>query len=202
MRYAAGRKEETRARIVDAASRGFREHGLDRLGVAAIMSELGLTHGGFYAHFPDKDALVCAACERAFADAWAGADRQPPRPPREAVRGVARAYLSPAHRTGRACGCLLAALGPELSRGSPAVRRVVARIVGDRLSTLSARMPGRTARSRRDAATLLVSTLVGTMIVSRLLPEREGRRSLLVTRRVVDRVIAASTSRPSRRIRS
>jgi TetR/AcrR family transcriptional repressor of nem operon len=199
MRYAADHKQRTRERIVESASRGFREHGLAGLGVAALMSELGLTHGGFYAHFRDKDALVCAACERAFADGWAGVDRQAPRSPRDAVRGIARGYLSPAHRTGRASGCLIAALGPELARSSPVVRRAVTAIVEDRLSRLSANMPGRSARSRRDAATLLIATLVGTMVVSRLLPEREGRRSLLVTRRLIDRAAATSAARPPRR---
>lgn len=202
MRYDAQHKQRTRERIVAAAGRGFRERGVDGLGVAAVMGELGLTHGGFYAHFRDKDALLCAACEQAFAAMWAGVDAEPPRPARETIRAIARGYLSPAHRAGRGDGCLLAALGPELSRSSPAVRRTVSRLVTRRLDLLAARMPGSTAQARHDAATLLIATLVGTMIVSRLLPDTDGRRSLLVARRAIDRAVRSRTDAPARRTRS
>ena len=201
MRYDAQHKQRTRDRIVAAAGRGFREHGVDGLGVAAVMGELGLTHGGFYAHFRDKDALLCAACEQALAAMWAKFDAQPPRPSEVAVRAIARGYLSPAHRTGRGDGCLLATLGPELSRSSPAVRRTVARLVSGRLDSLAPHMPGRTPQERRDAATLLIATLVGAMVISRLLPEREGERSLLVARRAINRQ-AARAAATSRRTRS
>lgn len=202
MRYNTAHKQHTRDRIVEAAGRGFRARGIDGLGVAALMSELGLTHGGFYAHFPDKEALVCAACERAFAEAWADFDRQPGVTPRDTVRRIARSYLSPARRAGHAEGCLIAALGPELARGSPVVRRAATAMVDARLTKLAARMPGRTAQRRRDAATLLVSMLVGTMVVSRLLPEEQGRRSLRVTQRLVAQAAGAGAATRSRRTRS
>jgi TetR/AcrR family transcriptional repressor of nem operon len=202
MRYAADHKRQTRDRIVDAAARGFRAHGVDGLGVAALMSELGLTHGGFYAHFPDKESLVCAACERAFAEGWAAFDRQPGVTPQDTLRRIARSYLAPARRASHADGCLIAALGPELSRGAPAVRRMASALVDGRLSKLAARMPGRTPRRRRDAATLLISVLVGTMVVSRLLPEEEGRRSLRVTARLIEQAAGARQAIRSRRTRS
>jgi TetR/AcrR family transcriptional repressor of nem operon len=202
MRYSTDHKQHTRDRIVEAASRGFREHGVDGLGLAALMSELGLTHGGFYAHFPDKEALVRAACERAFADGWEGFERQPGVTPRDSVRRIARSYLSPARRAARGDGCLIAALGPELARSTPAVRRHATAMVDAGLTTLAARMPGRTAARRRDAATLLISMLVGTMVVSRLLPEEKGRRSLRVTQRLIEHAAGARAATRSRRTRS
>jgi len=184
MRYPASRKDHTRARIVAAASRGFRAHGLTGLGVAAVMGEIGLTHGGFYAHFAGKDALVIEACRRALAESWRPFEGLQG-PPAVVVRDIATSYLSAAHRAGRAGGCVIAALGPEIARSEPAVRRAVAAEVEARLARLGTRMPGGTARRRKDAATLLMATLVGTLLLSRLLPEREGLRSLTIARRLI-----------------
>ena len=65
-RYSTDHKEKTRAAIVDAAAERIRSGGFDALGVASIMAEAGLTHGGFYAHFPSRDALLAAAVTRLF----------------------------------------------------------------------------------------------------------------------------------------
>ena len=62
MNYAQVRKEETRKRIVETASRLFQEKGVDGVGVDEIMRESGLTHGGFYGHFRNKEQLVAEAC--------------------------------------------------------------------------------------------------------------------------------------------
>ncbi len=68
MRYDPGHKNETRDRVLKAAARSMRTDGPHKLGVAAVMAEAGLTHGGFYAHFPSRDALVIATVERLFED--------------------------------------------------------------------------------------------------------------------------------------
>jgi TetR/AcrR family transcriptional repressor of nem operon len=194
MRYPAHHKRHTRERIVAAASHGFREHGIAGLGVAAVMAELGLTHGGFYAHFPDKDALVAAACRRALSDAWASLDDYAGLAPDAVVRALSRSYLADANRRRRGEGCPVAALGGELARSAPPVRRAVAREVTARLARLAPLMPGRTPRRRQDAATLLVSTMVGALVLSRLLPDREGRRSLDVARRLIGHAADAAQS--------
>ncbi len=61
----ASRKELSHERIVDAAARAIRREGYAGVGVADVMKEAGLTHGGFYAHFPSRDAMLVAAMERA-----------------------------------------------------------------------------------------------------------------------------------------
>jgi TetR/AcrR family transcriptional repressor of nem operon len=66
MRYSDTRKEETRKKIVRAAAAAVRARGPDMVGVAEVMAEVGLTHGGFYAHFPNKEALIAAAVGEAF----------------------------------------------------------------------------------------------------------------------------------------
>ncbi|HJS84299.1 MAG TPA: helix-turn-helix domain-containing protein, partial [Acetobacteraceae bacterium] len=112
MRETGRRGAETRARIIEAAGRLFRERGIDAVGLDAIMHEAGLTHGGFYAHFPSKEALVAEATEAALARSasrWEAIAREQPE------TGLARivdSYLDPAHVAAPARGCLLAALGP------------------------------------------------------------------------------------------
>src|SRR5439155_12990901 len=66
MRYSATHKEETHKRIVKTAAKSFRKHGINGIGVVPLMKETGLTHGGFYAHFKSKDALIAAAIDAAF----------------------------------------------------------------------------------------------------------------------------------------
>jgi len=187
MRYSPRHKLETRERIVAAASRGFRTRGLAGTAVAAVMAEAGLTHGGFYAHFADKDALTAAACRRALAEAWSDFDTNTAAPPGSVRQRLIDRYLSAAHRSGVAEGCVLSALGPEIARATPAVRRALGAEIETHLARLAAVMPGDTPRQLRDEAGVLISTLVGSVILSRLLPERAGRRHLAATRAVVGR---------------
>src|SRR5918993_4913708 len=187
MRYSPRHKLDTRDRIVAAASRGFRAHGLAGIAVAAVMADAGLTHGGFYAHFADKDALAAVACRRALADAWSEFDGDPPALPATVRQRLIDRYLSGRQRTRVADGCVLAALGPEIARAAPAVRRALGEEIETHLAWLADVMPGDTPQQRRDEAGVLISTLVGSVILARLLPARAGRRHLAATRTVVQR---------------
>ena len=55
MRYGKEHKEETHKKVVEAASRRFRKDGIEATGVVDLMADVGLTHGGFYAHFSSKE---------------------------------------------------------------------------------------------------------------------------------------------------
>jgi len=85
--------------IEAAASRLFRERGLHGVTVADVMAEAGLTHGGFYAHYPSKDALAATACESAFAVAEGKWQRriEAAATPRDARRVIAERYLGAAN---------------------------------------------------------------------------------------------------------
>ncbi|MFE0755916.1 TetR/AcrR family transcriptional regulator [Inquilinus sp. NPDC058860] len=117
MRYSKDHKQETRERIIRTAARRFREDGVEAVGVAALMADAGLTHGGFYAHFPSKEALVAAACAEGFGESR-GRMRQlvEARPPGGRLAAMAETYLSPAHRDHPGQGCVAAAIGPEIAR--------------------------------------------------------------------------------------
>ncbi|MGK9167713.1 TetR/AcrR family transcriptional regulator [Inquilinus limosus] len=117
MRYSKDHKQETRERIIRTAAKRFREEGVEAVGVAALMADAGLTHGGFYAHFPSKEALVAAACVEGFGESQARLRRTVERrPPGERLAAMAETYLTPAHRDHPGEGCTAAAIGPEIAR--------------------------------------------------------------------------------------
>ncbi|WP_034850392.1 TetR/AcrR family transcriptional regulator [Inquilinus limosus] len=117
MRYSKDHKQETRERIIRTAAKRFREDGVEAVGVASLMADAGLTHGGFYAHFPSKEALVAAACTEGFGESQTRLRQIVERhPPGERLTALAEAYLSPTHRDHPGEGCTAAAIGPEIAR--------------------------------------------------------------------------------------
>lgn len=119
----AQQKAATRATILDLAARRLRGEGLAGNAVHRLMRDCGLTHGGFYVHFPSKDALDVAALEQAMAEHASRDAALPPDLSRaERRKQRARRYLSRAHRDDREHGCPLAALLSEAARGAPELR--------------------------------------------------------------------------------
>src|SRR5215207_9268938 len=97
-RPSPSRKEASHERIVDAASRAIRRSGYGGTAVADIMKDAGLTHGGFYAHFASREAMLAEAADRAGAEAVAALARiAAAAPPREALQALLREYLSKEH---------------------------------------------------------------------------------------------------------
>jgi len=176
------RKEDTHARIVDIAARAIRKHGYAGVGVADVMRQAGLTHGGFYAHFESRDALLVEALERAAHESAAVVARAAAaRRGRNvsAFRSLVEAYLDDAHLASLEAGCPVAALGSDMPRQSRAVReasvvRVEALIAGVR-STLP--------RSSRSTAVVVTGTLVGSLQVARALGANADGRAVLAAAR-------------------
>lgn len=122
MRYSSEHKAETRSRIVSLAAQQIRLKGPAQVAVTEVMASAGLTHGGFYAHFPSKDALVAEAVEAMFADAQSRTPALDDALADEttdvlgAFRTYLASYLSPAHRDGPERGCPLPALSTDMAR--------------------------------------------------------------------------------------
>lgn len=137
MRYHPEDKEKTRQRILAVASRRYRSEGFNGVGIANLMADLGLTHGGFYAHFSDKEALIAAVCDATFSAqsaAWHAQAQQ--HPDLRAPEAIARDYLSPRHRDHPESGCLAAALAGEMSRRDTRARAAFTRGVRGQLEQL------------------------------------------------------------------
>jgi TetR/AcrR family transcriptional regulator, transcriptional repressor for nem operon len=121
MRYAAGHKQRTRAKIVRAAGRVFRREGYHAAGVDKVMEEAGLTAGGFYAHFVSKEALLAATLEPTAAEVGGRRDKElESLAGRAWVEAFIERYLAPRHMRNTEGGCPLPALASEVARaGSP-----------------------------------------------------------------------------------
>ena len=127
--------------VVAAAPDGARG-GIDGTGVADIMKEAGLTHGAFYAHFASREAMLAEAADRAGAESVAAAASVVAAvPPEKCLRALIRAYLSKTHLEAIETGCPISALGSEMPRQSPTVRRAATRRIKEMIDLVARQLP-------------------------------------------------------------
>ncbi|MGB8420153.1 TetR/AcrR family transcriptional regulator [Paraburkholderia sp.] len=162
------KKEITHDHIVEVAARAIRRSGYDGTGVADIMKEAGLTHGGFYAHFPSREALLVEAADRAGADAVELFEQiAASAPPEQALTSMVRAYLSREHFEDIETGCPVSALGSEMPRQAPAVRRAATRRIKEMVDLIARQLPDWGQPGSHEQALLTAATIVGTMVLAR-----------------------------------
>lgn len=167
MRYAKGHKENTRERIVQAASRRFRQDGAEGVGVATLMAEAGLTHGGFYSHFDSKEALLSATIEEGMAQALDELIRLSKRYGDD-VTALARVYLHDKHRDHPENGCAAASLTPELARHSPQTRAIFTARLQALFKLIEGRLPGTwPAARRRERSMAIFASMMGALQLAR-----------------------------------
>ncbi|MEP7099288.1 MAG: TetR/AcrR family transcriptional regulator [Burkholderiales bacterium] len=163
------RKELTHERIVDAAAAAIRRSGYDGTGVADIMKEAGLTHGGFYAHFDSRTQLLAEAIDRAGSKSMERMRKVTERAaPEDALQAFVDAYLSDAHVETPEAGCTLAALGTETPRQAPEVRQVCSRRLKDMVDLVERQLPDWGAPGQHDKALAILSCMVGAMVIARV----------------------------------
>jgi len=170
MKKTATRKEESHERIVRAAARAIRKHGYEGLGVAEVMKEAGLTHGGFYAHFDSRDALLVEAADRAGAESIENLSRAvAAAKPGEELGAFVDSYLSDRHLHApeQGLGCAVAASGSEVPRQPPEVRRAATRRIKDLIGLVERQMPGWGKAGNREKAMAILGCLVGTLLIAR-----------------------------------
>ena len=165
---ASSRKEATHERIVKTAARAIRRSGYGGAGVAEIMKEAGLTHGGFYAHFKSREAMLAEAGDRAGAETVATMERvAAAAPPEKALQAILRTYLSKAHFDAVETGCAVAALGSEMPRQSPQVRRAATRRIKEMIDLVGRHSPEWGQPGAHERALVTVSTVVGALVLAR-----------------------------------
>ena len=179
------RKQITHERIVDTAAAVLRASGFAGVGVADIMKRVGLTHGGFYAHFASRDALLCEAVERAGADSRMRVAKSVAlRKARGAspLRAFIENYLSDAHLAAPEQGCPVAALAAEMPRQSPEVAQAAAQRVRKLIAIVRESLPP----SAAEQAAVVAAQLVGALQLARAFGDNaEGRAVLAATRRAL-----------------
>ena len=179
MKVSRIQEAENHERILDVATRLFRERGIDGIGLADLMKAAGLTHGGFYGHFKSKEDLVAQACARAVSrmrQNWTNVIDQATGDPLEAL---AATYLTPKHRDGAGRGCPMAALGSEIARQGPPVRRAFTDELRPFLDYLSRIVQGNSNNLRRQKALATYAGLVGALIISRAVDDPDLSNEIL-----------------------
>jgi AcrR family transcriptional regulator len=167
-RTTSRRKDVTHERIVAAAARAIRRSGYAGTGVADVMKDAGLTHGGFYAHFASREAMLAEAADRAGTEGVAAVERvAAAAPPRKALQALLRAYLSKAHVEGVETGCAVAALGSEMPRQAPVVRRAATRRIKDMIDLVARQSPEWGQPGAHQHALVTVATMVGALVLAR-----------------------------------
>jgi TetR/AcrR family transcriptional regulator, transcriptional repressor for nem operon len=169
MRYSREHKLETHARIVKKASVRLREMGAHGIGVADLMKDAGLTHGGFYAHFDSRDALVIEALTHAMdrsTERWRKLAEETS--PEKRFSMIVNSYLASLHRDNPGHGCAIPALGAEIAREGSKTRRAFAGKLQQMIDMLAEQIPNLPRKAARRQATAAIATMMGTLVMARI----------------------------------
>jgi TetR/AcrR family transcriptional regulator, transcriptional repressor for nem operon len=179
-RVAPSAKDVTHERIVDAAARAIRRSGYDGTSVADIMKEAGLTHGGFYAHFASREAMLAEAADRAGAEAAAVSARvAATAPPEQALHRLLHAYLSKEHAKNVEMGCPVVALGSEMPRQASEVRSAATRRIKEMIDIVARQLPDWGQPGAHEHALVIVATMVGALLLARAVDDPKLSDALL-----------------------
>jgi TetR/AcrR family transcriptional repressor of nem operon len=184
MRYRPEHKTEIHQKIVKDASRRVRAEGLGGAAVAAVMRDTGLTHGGFYKHFANKDALLIESLRDAFRDIadklLHAAEQSRSEPPWKAI---VKAYLKLEYCDHAERGCPLTALAPELARVDETMRSQIFIELVNYRDRMVPFMPGRRTADKERAFFVIFSTMVGAVEIARMLPDPAAQEKVLSSAR-------------------
>jgi TetR/AcrR family transcriptional repressor of nem operon len=196
MRVTKEQAAQNRRQILDIAGRLFRERGFEGVAVAELMKAVGFTHGGFYNHFPSKDALAAEACAVSLERSNAELAGTLAEAPHKAWNRFLAQYLTRAHRDDPAHGCTLAALAADAARQGKEVQarfaealEEVVEIIAGHLATAQAKARPKRARGRaRERAMRIYCELVGAVVLARAVAGADAALSdeiLSTTRRAL-----------------
>ncbi len=196
MRYVGDHRRQTHSRIVENASYGLRQKGVNGLSVADLMKLAGLTHGGFYNHFDSRAALVGEAIAFAMEQMTGRWKKLATRKiDGDRFEALIADYLSPRHRDDSKHGCALPALAADVARSSPSERRAFASKLEKMIDVFVALLPDEEPQHARQIATGAIATMVGSMVLSRAVGAGKFSDGILDA----GRMTAGSRVRKSRR---
>jgi TetR/AcrR family transcriptional regulator, transcriptional repressor for nem operon len=194
MRYSKEHKQETHERIVKRAAVRLREKGAHGVGVADLMKEAGLTHGGFYAHFDSREALVIEAMGHIMdrsTERWRKLGEQAP--PEKRLATIVDSYLTAAHRDEPGHGCAVPTLGAEIARESPKTRKAFAVKLEQMIDMLASLIPDLPPKAARKQAMAAIGTMMGTLVMARIAGSGEFSDEILAAGReaILNRMVPA-----------
>ena len=200
MRYSKEHKQETHTRIVRKASVRLREKGAHGIGVADLMKEAGLTHGGFYAHFDSREALVIEAFNYAMdrsTERWRKLAEQTP--PEKRFAAIVDSYLTTLHRDDPGHGCAVPTLGPRSrARARKRARSFAARL-DEMIEMMADQVPELPRKAARAQAIAALATMAGALVLSRVAGSGEFSEEILGVGR--EAALSRATKAPAKKPR-
>ena len=196
MRYSKEHKAETHERIVKQASVRLRERGAHGIGVADLMKEVGLTHGGFYAHFDSREALVIEAFGYAMDrgnERWRKLVKETP--PEKRLATIVDSYLSTTHRDDPGRGCAVPSLGAEIARESPKTRKAFAARLERMIDMIADQIQDVPPKVARKQAMAALATMMGTVVMARVAGNGEFSDDILAAGR--EAVLSRAAAKPA-----
>ena len=181
MERVSPKKAESHERLLRAAARAIRKHGYEGVGVADVMKDAGLTHGGFYAHFDSRDALLAAAVDQAGAESTENMSRAvAAAKPGEELMALVDTYLHDRHVTAaeQGLGCAIAAAGTEIPRQAPEVRRAASRRIKNLVALIEQQFPGWGKAAAHEKALGVAASLVGALMLARAVDDPQLSRAI------------------------
>ena len=180
MRYDAEHRQQTREKVVRKAAEAIREHGPDKISVAELMAKVGLTHGGFYAHFKSKDDLVSEAIAYIFNERYEALRKILEEDgPAEGLSAFIDMYLSTLHRNRRDKGCPLAALTSDLARMPAAVRKRFDADLQGQTDLIASALKAMKLPQPDSLAASVLAELVGAVAIARTVSNEEASERIL-----------------------
>lgn len=193
MRVSRAQAEENRQNVIEVASRLFKEHGFDGIGLKDLMEGAGLTQGAFYKQFASKEDLIAQASRRALETAtkwWSDAAEANPKDPLGAVIGF---YLTNEHQEATMEGCPVVALGSDAARQSPNVKASFEAGIKAHLHLLSGLMSRGRANKKTDGkARAVLASMVGALMLARVVNDPDLAQSILDSAAANVRQVASS----------
>jgi TetR/AcrR family transcriptional regulator, transcriptional repressor for nem operon len=171
MPWSKDHKAQTRQKIVEAAAAAFRARGSASVGLADVMKDAGLTHGGFYAHFKSKDDLIAAALKTINETRLARFHDAPARSNASKLEAAIDVYLTSRHREHPEDGCTIATLGSELAREGGKARGQISANARAWLDEFARHAPGGSQASRAREATGAFAAMIGGLILARAIED-------------------------------
>lgn len=192
------RAAENRQAIIEASEKLFRSHGIDGVGLSALMKAAGFTQGGFYNHFPSKEALAAEVVASAMAKANSDLEAAIAMPVEPGTTRLGRQvdfYLSGTHCADIEKGCAVAALASDVRRLGRDAQHHFAKGLDEMIDTLAAlvaeQRPELDMEVARDHAISFYCEMVGALVLSRAVRDADptlanailesGRKALLAT---------------------
>ena len=176
MRYQADHKEQTHRRIVGVAAREFRASGFEGVGIGKLMGALKLTHGGFYAHFEDKEDLVSQASVEALDQSMR---TMVERLEAGGFPAMLDLYLSEEHRAHPEGGCPLPSLAAEVARRPAATREAFTEKLHELFEAVAAYLPDESPRRKLEKARTIFAAMAGAVSLARAVSDPALGASIL-----------------------